>query len=225
MKRNDVTLTEEEIKNKIERFFSRDNRLNESEIDVSVTGSSVKLEGKVRSREAFRAAENDAYTVMGVKTVNNNLQLVPPETHRQPSDPEIEQSVSSTLIWNTQVNSGDIRVVADEGVVELEGSVNSYYQKRLAEELASNINGVKDVRNNLIINVRDDVNDELIADRVFESLDTDPLVNVNELDVSVNNGLVTLSGNVQDYAAANAAHDALLYIPGVRGIVNQITIG
>jgi len=225
MRRKDVTFTETEIKDKVERFFRRDSRIPAGRIDVSVAGSIVKLEGTLETREAFRAAENDAYMVLGVKTVDNQLRVVPPETQEQPTDPELEEIVRSTLIWNTQVNTADMDVVADKGVIELSGSVYSYHQKRLAEELASSIQGVSEVRNNLVINTRDDVNDELIADNIFEALDADPLVNVQDIDISINNGLVTLSGNVQEYAAANAAHDALLYIPGVRGIVNNITIG
>ncbi len=223
--RKDADLTEQEIKEKVDRFFRRDSRIHDSRIRVDVEGRSVRLEGEVRNNQAFRAAENVAYTVMGVKTVDNRLKVVPPETYQKPTDPEIEESVSSTLIWNNQVNTGDLDVVVHDGIVELNGSVDSYHEKKLAGDIAGQLNGVSAVENNLVINSRVEVNDELIADNVFEALDVDPLINPNEINITVDRGVVTLSGSVQDYAAANAAHDALLYIPGVRGIVNQITVG
>ncbi|MFW5644860.1 MAG: BON domain-containing protein [Bacteroidota bacterium] len=225
MRRKEIIRSEGELKTKVEKYLRRDNRIQDSNITVNVTGTSVILEGVVRNYDAFRAAENDAYMVMGVKAVDNQLQIEQPESFQQPEDNEIEESVRSFLIWNTQVNSNDIDVVVDKGRVELNGSVYSFHELKLAEEIASNVNGVSEVKNNLIVNTRYDVNDELIADNVYDALDADPFVNTNDIEVSVDHGLVTISGNVQDYAAANAAHDALLYIPGVRGIVNNVTIG
>jgi osmotically-inducible protein OsmY len=67
--RKDADLTEQEIKEKVDRFFRRDSRIHDSRIRVDVEGRSVRLEGEVRNTQAFRAAENVAYTVMGVKTV------------------------------------------------------------------------------------------------------------------------------------------------------------
>lgn len=225
MRRKEIIRSEGELKSKVERFLRRDNRIQSSDITVNVIGTSVILEGKVNSFDAFRAAENDAYMVLGVKAVDNQLQVERPESYQQPEDLEIEESVRSFLIWNTQVNSNDINVVVDKSVVELNGSVYSYHELKLAEEIASNVNGVSEVRNNLVVNTRHDVNDEMIADNVYDALDADPLVNTDDIEVSIDRGLVTISGSVQDYAAANAAHDALLYIPGVRGIVNNVTIG
>ncbi len=225
MRRKEIIRSEGELKTKVEKYLRRDNRIQDSDITVNVTGTSVILEGMVRSFDAFRAAENDAYMVMGVKTVDNQLQVERPESYQQPGDLQIEESVRSFLIWNTQVNSNDINVVVDKGVVELNGSVYTYHELKLAEEIASNVNGVNEVRNNLVVNTRHDVNDEMIADNIYDALDADPLVNTDDIEVSIDRGLVTISGNVQDYAAANAAHDALLYIPGVRGIVNNVTIG
>jgi osmotically-inducible protein OsmY len=147
-----IEIKESEIREKVRRNIQRDERLFNSDINVAVKGNTVSLEGKVPSPHALRAAENDAYRVMGVRTVENYLLIDPPAHYKQPTDLEIEESVRSTLTWNNQVDSTDI-------------------------------------------------------------------------DISINNGLVTLSGTVQEYVSANAAHDALLYIPGVRGIVNNINIG
>ncbi len=214
-----------ELRRKVEKFLQRDERIFDDNITVSVEGNSVILDGKVRSYYALRAAENDAYTVMGVKTVNNNLAVEPPGNHQELSDLEIRESIKSVMVWNGQIDSTDLDITVNDGIVELNGSVYSYHEKMLATDIAMSVNGVKEVRNNIIVNTRHDVNDELIGDNVFDALDSDPMVNAEDIDITVNNGLVTLSGTVQDYAAANAAHDALLYIPGVRGIVNNINIG
>ena len=216
---------EVELREKVERYLKRDDRLHDDKIKVSVTGDTVSLEGKVNSHYAMRIAENIAYTVMGVKLVENYLAVEPSGTYMKPSDLEIEKSIRSTLLWNSAIDSNDLDVTVTNGKAELNGSLYSYHEMRLAEEITYTINGVNEVVNNIVVNTRHDTNDELIADNVFEALDSDPMVNAADIDISINNGLVTLSGSVQDYVAANAAHDALLYIPGVRGIVNNINIG
>ncbi|MGC9344004.1 MAG: BON domain-containing protein [Bacteroidales bacterium] len=221
----DIKTKESEIREKVKRKLKRDERLFESDITVSVKGGTISLEGRVPATHALRAAENDAYTVMGVRTVENYLSIDPPSGYKQPTDLEIEESVRSTLTWNNQIDSTDIDVIVKKGIVELNGSIGSYYEMKLAEEVCSTLNGVREVINNIVVNTRHDNNDELIADNVFEALDSDPMVNSADIDIAINNGLVTLSGTVQDYASANAAHDALLYIPGLRGIVNNINIG
>lgn len=47
---------------------------------------------------------------------------------------------------------------------------------KIAEELCSTLNGVREVINNIVVNTPHDDNAELIADRVFEALDSDPMV-------------------------------------------------
>lgn len=216
---------ESEIREKVKRNIRRDERIAKTGINIRVNGNTVSLEGKVPSPNASRAAENDAYMVMGVRTVENYLAIEPPAGYKQPTDLEIEESVRSTLTWNNQIDSTNIDVAVRNGIVELNGSIGSYHEMRLAEEVCSTLNGVREILNNIMVNTRHENNDELIADNVFEALDNDPLVNSADIDISINSGMVTLSGTVQDYVSANAAHDALLYIPGVRGIVNNINIG
>jgi osmotically-inducible protein OsmY len=216
---------EQKLKEKVERYLERDDRLSAGQIDVDVKGTNVKLDGKVKNYNALRAAENDAYMVLGVKTVDNYLSVEPVLTTEKPDDIAVEARIRNILLWDQRVDATDTEITVDKGQVEINGSVYSFWEKQLVEEVVLSVEGVVDVNNNLVVNTRHDINDELIADRVYEALSVSPYVNTDDIDVVVNNGMVTISGNVQSYMAASDAHDALLYLPGVRGIANNLSIG
>lgn len=216
---------EKDLRKRVLGSLMRDERLKDSDIHVKVKGASISLEGKVDSVSKMRAAESDSYKVPGVRAVENYLHIEPHPETQQPADFEIKEIIRATLAWNNQIDSTAIEIDVDSGVAELKGSVYSYHEMRLAEEMVIATKGVKDVINNLVVNSRHSPDDEIVADQIFEALDNDPMVNADDINISLDNGLVTLTGTVQDYAAANAAHDALMYIPGVRGIINNINIG
>lgn len=220
-----MELAEAKIKEKVEKRLRRDDRIRESQIHVEVEGNSVRLEGTVNSKNALQAAMNDTYRIKEVKNVNNFLTVTPPRREEGYSDIEIEANIRNALLWDSRIDSTDIDIVVFKQHVELNGTTYSFWEKQLAEEIAFSSTDVKEVTNNLVVNTRDDLNDELIADSVFEALDENPFVNAGDVSIAVNNGMITLSGAVQDYIALSEMHDSLLYIPGVKGIVNNVNVG
>ena len=217
--------TEYEIKKRVERYLQHDDRLHNSRIEVDVLENSVKLVGIVPNYNALRAAENDAYMVMGVRTVNNYLAIEPPPASSAPDDLEIESNIRNVYLWDNRIDPNEIEITVNDGYVELTGTVYSFWEKKIAEDIARSITGVKEVRNELMVNTRNEINDEMLADKIFEVLDSNPFVDAAEIDVSVNEGLVTLSGTVQDYYTANNVYDSIIYIQGVRGVINNLDIG
>ncbi|MEO8714216.1 MAG: BON domain-containing protein [Acetobacteraceae bacterium] len=65
------------------------------------------------------------------------------------SDERIREDVSDRLTENPVLDASDIEVTVAGGEVTLAGSVDSRYSKRLAEDLADDVSGVKHVQNNL----------------------------------------------------------------------------
>jgi osmotically-inducible protein OsmY len=216
---------ENRIQQNVENRLKWDPRLSAGEVEVEVKGSSVKLEGSVPNNTAMRAAEQDAYMVEGVRTVDNYLAIKFPEDSVIPDDITIESNIRNMFLWDNRINSTGISITVSNGVVGLDGTVNTYWEKTLAEDIASSATGVYMVNNNLAINETGDINDEILANQVRDGIDLNPYVQAQEIQVSVNEGIVTLSGNVQSYLESTEAHDAALHTRGVRGIVNNITVG
>ncbi|HEV2131638.1 MAG TPA: BON domain-containing protein, partial [Longimicrobiaceae bacterium] len=66
--------------------------------------------------------------------------------------------------------------------------------------------------------------DDEIERAVRENLYEDSWVDADRIDVSVENGVVTLQGEVGDYLEARYAWDDAWEAQGVRGVINQITV-
>lgn len=66
--------------------------------------------------------------------------------------------------------------------------------------------------------------DKQLQTDVMEELQWDPKLNASEIGVSVKNGIVTLSGHVDNYGKKIAAEDAAKRVKDVRGIVEEITV-
>jgi osmotically-inducible protein OsmY len=69
--------------------------------------------------------------------------------HYQRSDERIREDVYDRLNDHPNVDSSDIRVSVSGGEVTLEGTVHGRREKRMAEDIAESVSGVRDVQNRL----------------------------------------------------------------------------
>ena len=68
------------------------------------------------------------------------------------TDRELQQHVQNALDWEPSIESTEIGVSVDNGIVTLRGDVHSYTEKSAAERVALHVYGTKAVAND--INVR-----------------------------------------------------------------------
>ena len=66
-------------------------------------------------------------------------------------DAAITTSVKARFVENRDVAASSIKVETLNGTVQLSGFAKSGTEKGMAESIARNVNGVKDVRNDIII--------------------------------------------------------------------------
>ena len=129
-----------------------DERVKGTQISVdTMKDGVVHLRGKVDSPEAKAAAEEIAKCIEGVKSVKNDLQVVPPASRKMvdAKDQDIEKAVKARLSKDMQVKTVDVRT--DSGVVTLTGEVPSIVAAAKASEMARNVPGVKSVKNELTV--------------------------------------------------------------------------
>ncbi len=219
------TRTKDQIINDVKDQLVWDAQVDSTDITVSANAAGqVTLEGTVPSFSAKRAAEADAWSVWGVTAVDNQLAVSYPATGGVLTDTEIESSVANVLLWNPAIDSTDINVSAEAGVVTLEGTVDSFWKKVRAEELTSDVIGVLNVVNQLAVVPTEDFIDKDIATDVVDSLKRKVAVNPEDVNVRVSNGVVTISGSVPSFNAWSAAYDSARYTAGVVDVVDQLTI-
>ena len=221
----------------------RDPRVPADLIKVEVDNGKAVLTGKVDNLLSKRAAGRTAGNTLGVYRVKNHLQVRP----GTPTDEVLDDRVTAAIARNPVLENEEIGVQVIDGVVGLEGSVDSYYEKAVADNTAASVYGVVYVDNDLFVEDKagaplsyspyvDDwttrdydwyrgpegftataKDDWEILEDVRDELFWSPFVDSDEVEVSVDNGVVTLSGTVDSWserqtAAENAYEGGAAYV-------------
>jgi osmotically-inducible protein OsmY len=142
------------------------------------------------------------------------------------TDSQLQHDVIDELEWEPSVDSSKIGVTAKSGVITLTGAVPRYVEKMEAERLAKSIAGVKAVANDIEVRLpgASERNDTEIAAAALSALTWHTSIPDDKLKVTVRNGWITLEGNVDWQFQRQAARDAVCYLMGVKGVVNDIVI-
>ena len=142
------------------------------------------------------------------------------------NDKQLQQAVIDELDWEPSVDASHIGVTASNGVVTLSGHVPTYWEKRAAERAAQRVKGVKAIVEEIDVQLRgeDRWADDTIAERALQRLASDAAVPKDRITLKVEDGWVTLTGEVDWHFQKTAAERDVHNITGVRGLTNQITI-
>lgn len=141
------------------------------------------------------------------------------------NDKQIRQDVIDELDFDPSVNAAHIGVVVDNGVVTLTGHVGSYVEKLAAERIAQRVKGVRAIAQEIEVRYPSDKKtaDDEIATRALNILNWNAVV-PRGIQVKVQDGWITLSGQVDWHFERDAAEKDLRRLSGVAGVVNNITL-
>ena len=141
------------------------------------------------------------------------------------TDTELQQDVMAELKWEPTIKAAEIGVGVTDGVVTLSGYVDSYYKKWAAERAAARVFGVKAVAEEIQVRLPGSLkrSDEDIARAAANALEWNVAVPHDRIKVQVQDGVVTLSGEVDWWYQKDAAEDAVRKLMGVVLVSNHIT--
>lgn len=213
--------TDQEVEKAVKDTFLYDPRVFSFDVNVDADNGLVTLTGEVDNLKAKKAAAQDARNTTGVWSVDNRI-IVRPMT--PPSDEEIEGNVKDALLWNPVVERFELTVFVRNKKVYLYGRVDSAYEKIAAEDAVSRINGVVAVENNIdVVDERTWKSDAEIKTDIEQQFTWSIFVDAEDIDVSVDNGIATLEGEVDSITELDAAlKDA--FDGGARRVVNRLSI-
>lgn len=140
------------------------------------------------------------------------------------TDHQLREAVMAQLDWEPEAPGAGIGVSVSEGVVTLTGFVNTYSEKLVAEKAVKLVRGVRGVANDLVVRPFSQPTDTDIVKTALHTLESDVRVPADEVIVTVDEGIVTLEGEVEWPHQKDAAEAALEHLLGVRGILNEITV-
>ena len=141
-------------------------------------------------------------------------------------DSHLQKAVLAALNWEPGVTAAHIGVAAADGIVTLSGHVESYAQKQAAELAASQVKGVKAVVQDIEVHLPSDVQrtDEDIAVAAISHLAWDVRIPRDVVQVEVEKGWITLTGEVDSYFQKDAAAQDVQRLFGTIGVSNRIKI-
>jgi len=212
--------------------------LNGDDIKIQSKNGAVTLTGTVSEESHKLLAHETVAGLPGVKSVDNRLELkgTPPAEN---SDAWIGAKVKATLSFHQSVNASKTEVDVKDGIVTLRGEAATQARKELATEYAKDVEGVKDVNNEMIVSipstttqpstttkttVGEDIDDASITAQVKISLLYHRSTSALNTKVETNKGVVTLYGKAKNAAEKGLATKLANDINGVKSVTNRMTI-
>ena len=130
------------------------------------------------------------------------------------------------LEWEPGIKAAGIGVAVKDGVVTLSGEVESYHEKVEAERAALRVAGVKGMASEIEVHLpgtrqRSDAD---IARAAVHALEWNSSIPRECIKVVVNNGWITLEGEVEWGYQRTTAEDAVRRLTGARGVSNRVTV-
>jgi osmotically-inducible protein OsmY len=142
------------------------------------------------------------------------------------TDYEIQQDVINQLKWNPYLNSSEIGVSVKDGIVTLSGHVDVYSKKIQAEQSAKKVSGVRAVAEDIVVGISPvyGKTDAEIAKAALDAVKWNSSVDDKQIKVKVEDGVVTLEGEVEWEYQRQSARNAVVNLIGVKSVINTIML-
>ena len=215
--------TDQEVQQDVFREFRWDSRVDQTEVGVEVDEGIVTLTGTVDSYAKKLAAREAAHRVIGVLDVADDIQVKEPGSPEKKTDTEIARAVRSSLEWDALVPHEKIRSTVADGFVTLDGEVATLREKEDAEAALRNLSGIRGVRNRLFVTAvkADPVK---LKESIEEALERRAEREAERIRVGVEDGTVTLEGQVRTWPEKQAILGAVSHAPGVREVRDKLAV-
>lgn len=196
--------------------------VDENAISVSAHNGVVNLSGHVRSYAQRLAACEAAHRVFGVLDVVDSMSVRASAAHDH-TDEKLAAIVRSALQWDALVPDERISTTVSDGVVTLEGSVDSWSQRREAERVVSRLTGIRDVHNRILVAAQP-VNPGQLKNDIEYALERQAQREARRIGVTVRDGVVTLTGSIRSWAERNAIERVVGSALGVKRVEDRTSV-
>lgn len=205
--------------------------LKDDDIKIESKDGAVTLTGIVSEEYHKSLAKETVAGLPGVKSVDNRLDVkgAPPTAN---SDAWLVTKVKTTLLFHRSVSAGKTEIDVKDGIVTLSGIAVSQAQKELTTEYARDVEGVKEVNNEMTVTetpkkkrtVGEKIDDASITAQVKMALLLHRSTSALNTTVKTKRGVVTVSGKARNAAEKDLVTKLVPDINGVKKVKNLMTI-
>lgn len=221
--------SDREIEEAVHKTYVYHEVLND-EVEATAKDGVVTLSGTLQDAEEKTLAEDTAANLKGVVRVVNEITLDP--TIPESSDAWIAFKIRARLLMRSNVSATATDVAVLEGVVTLTGSADNLAQKELTGIYAAEIEGVKSVENNLVVETArakseektETIDDASITSQVKLALSHHQSTKTISTRITTNGGVVVITGVADSDAEKSLVTKLVRDIRGVKSVHNNMTI-
>lgn len=204
--------------------------LKDDDIKIGSKDGLVTLTGTVSENSRSTLAKETIASLPGVKGVKNELTVKGDPTAS--SDAWLSDKLKISLLFHRSVSAGKAEVTVKDGIVTLRGNADSQAQKELTTEYAKDIDGVKEVNNEMVVaeagknaprTPGEKIDDASITGQVRMALLLHRSTSVLNTTVSTKRGVVTVGGKAGNTAEKDLVSKLVGDINGVKSVKNLMT--
>ena len=240
-----ASVTDDRIELSAKQSYVFKTYLKNDDIKIQSNDGVVTLTGTVSEESHRSLAHETVASLPGVISVDNKL-AVKGEVPGVYTDAWLIAKVKSTLWFHRSVNATETEVLAKDGIVTLRGEATSAAQKDLATEYAKDVEGVKNVKNEMTVStaamkpgkktmdektvgkkvdaVTESVDDASITALVKTTLLFHRSTSALNTTVETRKGVVELGGKARNAAVRNLATKLVSDVYGVKRVVNTMIV-
>jgi hyperosmotically inducible protein len=227
--------TDDRIESSAKKSYVFKTYLKGDDIKIKSTDGVVALTGTVAEDSHKSLAKETVVSLPGVKSVDNKL-TVKGEVPAVHTDAWLITKVKSALLFHSSVSAIKTEVLAKDGTVTLRGEATSAAQKELATEYAKDVEGVKNVKNEMTVSTvamkpgeKLEAISETIDDASTTALVKTTLLNHHSTSalnttVETTEGVVKLGGKAKNGAEKDLVTKLVSDVHGVKKVVNNMTV-
>jgi osmotically-inducible protein OsmY len=202
----------------------------EGHVNVKANDGVVTLTGTVQDRDDKALAADTVENLPGVVSVDNQIEVkseIP-----EHSDAWIALKIRSELLVKANVSAASTKVNVKDGIVTLTGTAENLAQKDLTEAYAKDIDNVKSVRNELVVEapaagsstVGEAIDDASITSQVKFALLSHRSTSALSTKVTTDNAVVSITGVAGSDAEKSLVTKLAQDTRGVKSVVNDMTV-
>jgi osmotically-inducible protein OsmY len=200
--------------------FEFDPALDNHRIAVKADHGRVILTGSVLTYFDRVRAADDAWTVGGVKAVDNEILVGP--VGEAINDSEVAARCRDALDHERFVPKASVTVTVTNGDVKLRGEVRNPFQRHAAEDAVMFVEGVLGVENLIAITSEPIPSD--VEDRIHQAFKRNAIIDEAKIKITNEGHTIYLTGTVSSAVAMRQAVETASHAPGVREVINDLVI-
>jgi osmotically-inducible protein OsmY len=211
-----------DIVKKVKDRLDWNDEIDPTQIEISLDEGEATLKGCVSTYPEKILAEIEVKMLPEINTVINNIEVIFTNLEEIPSDNEVKEAMFCLLDANSEIDSNDVNVSVEGGNIVLEGKVNSYWKSYNIQKMASQISGVTSITNQISIIPDKKISDEEISNSILTAMQNSVYLDVDNIDIKIHEGIVTLSGILHSKSEYDAALNFVRTTKGVIDINNDL---